>query len=1014
MFTLQRETRITRIVEHQRRPLRCGIVYTTFWWASLWVFLVIPFNAASCQIYDFKSYTVREGLLSNGVTCLCQDSFGYLWIGTTDGISVYDGRSFRNYTVIDGLSSSWINCIVEDRNQRGVMWIATLGGGVSSFDDGVFRNFKIGSNDWTERVNSISQDSDGTLFCATDQGVYSLKNGVATAIPKLSTHAFGQIACAGDTLLLLDDKGGLFSYDLKDGVVIKLMDRWTDRSETSAFALGHGHQLWLALTDGTVEDFSHHKALPKATGSPASFLVDDGHENLWVGGDDGLYEFNKRTFGESRPIHFTTANGLPDNRVYSGLRDTEGDLWLGIGAGGLCKLTDENTCAFKIAIPSLAIDNSQAASDSDGHIWAIDRKGIIEIWRKRSGKVEGHLHSFKELGASNPEYSIRITDGSILWVCCADGTFRGYRIVPEQSGPSRLELSGKFSIGRPFGPGEFLTFFVDREHRIFCSLNKFGIIVLDTKRKIGKDGIREIRDNLPDNSVRAIYEDSEGNFWFGGYLGGLAEFRRLFRKDSSIRLYTTNDGLPDNSIRAITQDSLGNLWIGTRFGGLAIFRKGKFEDHTEKEGLVSNGVWAIASGNNSGMLLATQLGLQSLKGDTDGHFIFRGLSRRTPVYSVGISSADLRWICTPKAITITDLSKKSFLKPAPVVRVTRFLVDGQALPFGAGANLAYNRNTVTFDFVGISLRDEKNLSYDYRLLGVDKEWLKTPQAHAVTYVSLKPGDYTFEVRAIDPSGLESKKAATVAFAIVPPYWDRWWFIVSAVLMVVGLIYSAFRFRVNRLLEIGKVRSRIAMDLHDEIGSGLTRIAMLADFASGLTAEASVDGKHTAGTDEIIRNARASSQRIGSSARNLIDSMSDVIWSIDPKYDSLADFLFYFRNYANELAEAKGIALDIQAKDIDRIKIGAQVKRTLQLISKEALNNSVKYSRCKSVKYRLTVSNKNVSVAIEDDGCGFDPKSVERGHGLNNMEKHAREMGGDLVIDSSPGKGTRLVFMFPLP
>ena len=975
---------------------------------------MIPSGSATCQIYNFTSYTVREGLLSNGVTCLCQDSFGYLWIGTTDGISVYDGRSFRNYTVVNGLSSSWINCIVEDRNQKGVMWIATLGGGVSRFDEGVFRNFKIGSDAWTNRVNSICQDSDGTLFCATDEGVYSLKNGVAGLMPRLPARSFDQIACAGDTLLLLDDKGGLFSYELADGVVRRLMDRWTDRSGIGAFALGQRHQLWLGLMDGTVEDLSDHTAFPKVTPSPAYFLLDDGHDNLWVGGDSGLYEFDERSFGASRPLHLTTANGLPDDRVYSGLRDTEGDLWLGIGAGGLCKLADENTCAFKLEIPSLAIDNSQAASDTDGHIWAIGQKGILEIWRKSSGKIEGHLHSFEALGAPQAEYSVRITDGSTLWICCADGVFRSYRIVSEQSGASRLELPRRYGIGRAFDPGQFLTFFVDRQHRIFCSLNKFGIVVLDPKRKIGKGRIREIRDKLPDNSVRAIYEDSAGNFWFGGYLGGLAEFRHIFRKDSSTRLYTTNNGLPDNSIRAINQDSLGNLWIGTRFGGLAIFREGGFENITAKDGLASNGVWAIARGKTGSMLLATQLGLQNVRGESDDQLTFRSLSRRTPVYSVGTSSTDLRWICTPKGITITDLSKKSFRKPAPVVRITRFLVDGQALPFGGGANLAYNRNTVTFDFIGISLREEKELSYDYRLLGVDREWLKTPQAHAVTYVSLKPGNYVFQVRAIDPSGLESKKAATVMFAIVPPYWDHWWFVAAAVMLVIGLIYSAIRFRVNRLLEIGKVRSRIAMDLHDEIGSGLTRIAMLADFASGQTGQVTGDGKLPASTEEIIRNARASSQRIGSSARDLIDSMTDVIWSIDPKYDSVKDFLFYFRNYANELAETKGISLDIEASGIENLKIGAQVKRTLQLISKEALNNSVKYAGCKKVKYRLAVSNKTVSVSIEDDGCGFDPKSVERGHGLNNMEKHSREMGGSLVIDSSPGKGTRLVFVFPLP
>ena len=321
---------------------------------------------------------------------------------------------------------------------------------------------------------------------------------------------------------------------------------------------------------------------------------------------------------------------------------------------------------------------------------------------------------------------------------------------------------------------------------------------------------------------------------------------------------------------------------------------------------------------------------------------------------------------------------------------------------------------MTFDFNGVSLRDGKELSYRYMLVGVDKNWRYSPSSHAVTYVSLGPGSYKFKVKAVEPSGLESENAASISFAIVPPYWQHWWFLALVVAGLVALIYSAARYKLGRVLEIERVRSRIASDLHDEIGSGLTRIAILADSASQVVNTMARGGDSPVDIEASAHRSTELAKKIGSNARDLIDSMSDVVWSIDPKYDSLADFIFYFRIYANELTEAKGIALEISADEIEKLRIGPQIKRTLQLISKEALSNSVKYSGCRKIKYRLTVANKRISISLEDDGCGFDPNSVERGHGLNNMEKHAREMRGELSIDSSPGNGTRLIFSFPYP
>lgn len=1002
------------------RPMRFVLKKTVRSNSGILFMLLFAFIGVICprscysQIYNFESYTVRQGLLSNGVTTLFQDSYGDLWIGTTDGLSIYDGRSFRNFTTANGLASSWVNCILEDRRKVGRMWIGTLGGGISRFDNGAFTNYKIGNDDWTDRINSISQSGNGTLFCATDEGIYSLRKGVSSVVAaKLSRVSFAELVCVSDSLVLLDGNGSLLSYNLSSDAVHKLRDKWINEANVSTFAFGPDNKLWVALTNGTLVDYTDGTAVPRLDNSPVNALFNDDHGNLWEGRMDGVYEFRKESPGRLlSPVHLTQANGLPDNDVTVGLCDSEGDIWLAVGSGGLCKLADENICAFDSKTPNVSIDNSQVASDSNGHIWAIGTKGLLEMWRDHLGLVQSHLHFFKELGMPDPEYSLRITEGSQLWLCSVRGNFCRFKIKSYPDRPSQLTQEGEYRVGKLFRPDQFLCFYVDRRNRIWYSQNKFGLLVLDTRNRDPKDRVRVVSAGLPDNSIRAIYEDSDGNFWFGGYIGGIAEFRHPFRKDSSVVLYTKADGLPDDAVRAITQDNRGNMWIGTRFGGLAIMHDGKFEDVSTKDGLVSDGVWAIARDGNKGMLVGTQLGLQRLVGSDRHDMMFHTLSGRVPVYSVGTCLSDLRWISTREVTTVTDLSVGPNPEPPPFVRITRFLVNGEPLQVEKNLRLSHDRNTITFVFAGISLRVGEELSYRFMLLGVDNRWRYAPTAHAVTYVSLKPGDYTFRVKAVEPSGLQSANPATVSFVIIPPYWQRWWFILAVSIAGMSLIYFSIKLKVARLLDIERMRSRIATDLHDDIGSGLTRIAVLAEVAARQTGEQA--GANSGNGPDNGYSAHNIVERIGLNARELVDSMSDVVWSVDPKNMTVGDLLKRLQTFAYEIAEAKTISIDFVVDEkIKVMRVDPEILRAMLLVAKEALNNSVKYSKCRTICIGIKSVDKSIELKLSDNGCGFDMKYHRTGHGLENMRNRTEKIGGSFSLKSYPSEGTVIEVVIPL-
>jgi signal transduction histidine kinase len=348
-------------------------------------------------------------------------------------------------------------------------------------------------------------------------------------------------------------------------------------------------------------------------------------------------------------------------------------------------------------------------------------------------------------------------------------------------------------------------------------------------------------------------------------------------------------------------------------------------------------------------------------------------------------------------------------QPPPDVTITGFQLNNRYIPADSLKNLKrlkipYSRSAFTIEFASISFLDAGKMTYEYKLEGLEDRWTTMKTAAPVKYNFLPPGNYRFLVRAKNDEGLYSSATTEIVLRIVPPFWRTPWFYLLLGALVACLLYYLHRLRLQRLLHVEKVRSRLARDLHDDMGSTLSTINILSNMALQQKA-----------LDE--KTSRGYMQTINSSTGQMMEAMDDIVWSINPGNDNMAKILTRMKETAGAVLEP--IQVDYQF-DVDEsamsLHFSMESRREIFLIFKEALNNIAKYANCNSVVFTLQKRGSTLLLVIEDDGKGFDlnaGRSSVRGNGLRNMKKRAENIKGTLSIDSAPGRGTRLGLSIPL-
>ena len=955
------------------------------------LFLAPLHSATPGPTLNFQPYTMRDGLASNLVSALCQDSRGRLWVGTKSGLSMYDGSGFTTYSTSDGLPNDWVTAICERPDKPGALIAGTIAGGVCEYEDGGFRRLTHEGN-----VNAVHADGSASVWFIMSDTLFMLRHGslrilaVSSVSPnrgdiielsdssgsrqivagfgdellffsmdgarRLSVplHDFGDIyAVVGSpsdgTLWLTSAQGKICRVDLAGRV---LWTGWLPQREPAALACDRLGRIWVRTVEGLLPIPSDaSRFLPGAR----PFLIEDLRPGGWVG-----------------PVMF----------------DREDNLWAGTWARGILKVSDRRI----VHDPIDGVTGGSAGLAGD--VWITTDSSVIRLSQGKDGSWDRTPFAVKS--GFRWEGDPVTDDHGRLWIggrTQVGAWFVGFRIIRAPGGPVRLAEFARVPIQR-----SATAWFVDRDDHCWMPVGDTAIEITDVPSG-SRAGMLGPKDGLPRAAIKVFYQDHKGDVWIGLWTRGLIRYRAASPEEGGenrIRLFTTRDGLPHEGIRALHEDAGGNMWIGTRYGGLArLDPQGNIKSVSRKTGLRSDVVWKIASDRHGRIWLVTDAGIECIESATLKPLpIQYALAGQNPL-AIGIHRGDFFWMATPQGFSTFEFNRPRLSPPPPLVHIASVLVNSRPRSPGELTDLAHDENHCTIGFAGLGFADERNMRYRYRLIGLDNAWSGPVSQRAITYAALNPGEYTFEVVAISSDGLESIEPAEARLRIASPYYRQWWFIVASTVLLGLALWRAYRYRVGRLLELERLRTRIAGDLHDEVGTNLSGILVSTQIL-----ERRLNAVLPDADKEHIHE-------IGVVARSTQEMMRDIVWMLNPSHDRFGDLVLKMKDVASGLLGERDCEFTVSPQDSPDI-LSIDFKRNVFLIYKEALNNIVRHSSATRIVVEIIRRNGSFVLKVADNGKGFDTGPGRSGSGLTSMRRRAAQLGGSLIVRSASGEGTTVI------
>ncbi|HLQ38162.1 MAG TPA: two-component regulator propeller domain-containing protein [Planctomycetota bacterium] len=965
------------------------------------VLLLLAAAQASTQELPLRNYGTRDGLPHARVNCFTSDHDGCLWIGTWEGLSRFDGQRFSSYDLHDGLRSALITAICSDASGR--LWVGTKGGGLLRLDtpnaagEPQFVDFELGSERGFAEVDDLAIDARGRLWVATHGGVLVGDSAVA-ARPTFKTVT---TSAGTEPAVLLLPRGEDCAWATLAGVYAVDAGGQVHRLAALAPAGGDG-QAALRQDDGSVllvrrtevsrirwqQDAADiEPLLPAEPGIEFTAIARDHAGGLWLGTSKGL----RRWRPGALPLPATDVP-LHDQWIHALFAGSDGDLWIGTHTAGVDRLLPEAMTSWT--------RRSGLSQSIVTHVLE-DHRGRILVATENDGWAQLDGDTLRMLPGSTvaPFHNVQnrcVCDHlGAFWI----GTDQGLYFHP---GPD-LELRTARRLGPAdgvlldsvftlYGAPDGRILVADLQGRLLTFVHDDRGIVVQDDRVLTAAGALV--------TARTIWTAPDGALW-------LAPFFGLWRLRAGELSAIAPDGIPDPAInaRCLLGDPAGRLWIGLRLQGLVRCDQPgaavpQFHALGAADGLPSSVVWDGAVGLDGALWFGTGRGLLRLDPATGATRTWTsddGLAGDT-VVKVHQDRDGRLWLGTHGGLSRLDPRQSAPQRAAPKVQLRSLRVGGVIVPLLADAasvqaplELEASAASVGLEFAAVDFRARPS-SFRYRLDG--DAWSPASEQRAVYLAQLPAGAHRLEVTAIGCDGTASAHSCIVALQVLPPFWRRPWFLALVGAVTAAAAFAVHRLRLRQVVALERVRNQIATDLHDDIGAGLSQIAIVSEVAR----RRSVDGSATAFGE------------VAGLARGMRESMADIVWAVDPQRDRPSELVRRLRAFAGDLFAGDGPELAFTAPDdqvIDRLQLLPDARRHWLLLVKEALNNAARHARARHVVVRLEIVRGTLAVLVADDGCGFDPATVAAGHGLRSMRSRAGAVGVQLTVTSAKGQGTAL-------
>lgn len=1019
----------------------------------LFTFILLLFflkNALAQQSFAFVHITTDDGmgLASNLVTSLYEDEKGFIWVGTGNGLQRFDGSKFIEISTSkagkDNLLHSRLSQIIPTDSGKLILASFTLRK-FGLFDPATFiyKTIPIRSS---KKISPRSEyrlwkDSHGEIYLTVqnygilhynkkenlfaDNNPFPLpKNWMVNLVGVYENIPKQQYWFACDSGLCIYDKiSKQMWYRKNNPMNLPILQNEQLDERLSEVYIDQKKRTWLFGWPGWANgaqikvcyDSTGSNIMPKDTiglnygpkdYTDYKYFFETKQGDLWVYGFNVLinYDKNIHRFHYNKSSTGNEGITIDYESIFQLMEDKDGNTWIATNQGLYYTATSANSSivniSFNVSTGPTSINDILESSNGDlwftswhigvtttdrflhkiandvyssplpanwpaplkaatkqtlslckrvesGDIWIGCNTGIIMI-HNQDKKTTQYLHP-SELNNSPVQYIAEDNQGQ-MWM----GT-QGGRLVKWSN--------DSFTVMQDIGTIIYKVF-VDKQGWLWLGTREGGLYAIDPKdgkilQHYTDDGGKN---SLYSNTGTDIEQLKDGKIVFGA---GALHF--IDKKTGSVSIVKYEDGLPSNTIARLRTDQRGFLWIITASG---LCRYNPNNNRITPYGL------------KDGVVLAEQtIGADYMT--SKGGIIFGG-SNSILMFNPAILSATQQ----PPDVTITDF--KLFNQYLPVDSLMR----------NSSIKLNYDQNSLSIYFASLSYKQREKLTYYYKMEGIDKDWVKADRSFFANYSLLPPGKYIFKIFCENIEGWRSHKITELSLDIKPQFWRTWWFLCCVLFGIALIIYEVHELRVNKLLAVEAIRSRVARDLHDDMGSTLSTINILSSMAKSKVNE------DTLKTNEYLLKISEYSER-------MMEAMDDIVWSIKPSNDNMQKITVRMREFATNVLEAKEIDFDFTVdEETFYVKLDMEARRDFFLIFKEAVNNAAKYSQANKVIIQLTMKNKKLVLAVQDNGAGFDMAEAD-GNGLGNMIKRADNMNGNVTINSFKGKGTSVKLVIPV-